>query len=290
MADGNIIPLELELLGAWDIADATVLLQLAFNMPRPYGDDLKRHLAMDPASWWLGRMGNQAVGMAGFSDFGSCASVGLMVVHPGFQGKGIGGRILRHVLAAADARKIPMLLLDATTAGHPLYLSHGFVEEDKSDLFIRTGTPAPVAVPGREQVRRAKPEDCAAISALDAQIIGADRGRLMRCLLEEFPDRSFVSTDGQGRITGCIFAQSRRIGPWLAMQPADAEALLAEVLALPFASPPELIAPQSNAAARPMLERHGFLYKRSTRHMRRGGEGLLSRRACIYGYASFALG
>lgn len=112
----------------------------------------------------------------------------------------------------------------------------------------------------------------------------------MRCLLEEFLDRSFVSTDGQGRITGYIFAQSRRIGPWLAMQPADAEALLAEVLALPFASPPELIAPQSNAAARPMLERHGFLYRRSTRHMRRGGEGLLSRRASIYGYASFALG
>lgn len=59
MADGNIIPLELELLGAWDIADATVLLQLAFNMPRPYGDDLKRHLAMDPASWWLGPAGDR---------------------------------------------------------------------------------------------------------------------------------------------------------------------------------------------------------------------------------------
>lgn len=283
-------PLTLGALGASDIADATALLQQAFSMPRPYGPDLKRHLAMDPAGWWLGRMDGQPVGMGGFSDFGSCAYVGLMAVHPGFQGKGIGGRILRHILAAADARKIPMTLLDATAAGHPLYLSHGYVEEDKSDLFTRVEAPSPVPARGGARVRRATREDHAAICAMDGRMTGADRGRLLRLLLEEFPDRSFVSLGRHGRITGFLIAQSQRIGPWLAEQPEDAEALLVEALGLAFASPSELIAPQSNAAVRPMLERHGFLYKRSTRHMRRGGEGLLARRASIYGYASFALG
>src|SRR5262245_34915583 len=66
-------PLALDLLTASDIPDATALLQQAFSMPRPYGHDLKRHLAMDPASWWLGRMEGQAVGMVGLTDYGSAA-------------------------------------------------------------------------------------------------------------------------------------------------------------------------------------------------------------------------
>ncbi len=283
-------PLTLAALSASDIAEATVLLQQAFKVPRPYGHDLKRHLEMDPAGWWLGRMEGQAVGMAGITDYGSSAYLGLMVVHPGFQGKGIGKRILRHVLATADERQIPMLLLDATAAGYPLYLAHGFIEEDKSDLFVRTDAGAGATSNSSAKLREARLDDHAAISALDASLVGADRSRLLRSLLAEFHDRSFVSVDGQGRVTGFLIAQSQRIGPWLAEQPEDAEALLAAALELPFAAPPEVTAPQSNSAVRPMLERHGFLYRRSTRHMRRGGQGLLSRRASIYGYASFALG
>src|SRR5690348_4071759 len=111
--------LKLDLLTAADITDAATLVLTAFGMPRPYAQDLQRHLALDPGGWWLGRMQGQLVGMAGLTDYGSCAFLGLMVVHPGFQGKGIGKRILRHLLAAADARETPMLLLDATAAGYP---------------------------------------------------------------------------------------------------------------------------------------------------------------------------
>ena len=283
-------PLSLRILEAADIDDAATLVRAAFGLPRSYEEDLKRHLATDPESWWLGRMDGVTVGMAGLSDYGTCAHVGLMVVHPGSQGKGIGGRIMRHILAAADERKIPMLLLDATPAGHPLYLAQGFIEEDKGDLFIRTDTPTAAAILDPTRVRQAKVSDLTAIAALDHRIVGADRSRLIKYLLAEFPARAFVSVDGQGEVSGYLFAQAQRIGPWLATQSEDAEALLAAALDLEFRTPPEITAPQSNAAARPMLERHGFLYKRSTRHMRRGGQGLLAKRTSIYGYASFALG
>lgn len=281
--------LSLRLIETADVAEAATLARTAFNAQRPYEQDLKRHLATDPGSWWWGHVGDRAVGMAGLSVYGSCAYLGMMVVHPEWQGRGIGGRILRHILAAADGRRIPMLLLDATVAGYPLYLAHGFLEEDGADLFARGEAPVHAAARHREKVRLATAADHAALSALDARITGADRGRVLKSLLAEFPGRAFVSMEGQG-ISGYVFAQSQRIGPWLATGSEAAEALLEAALYLSFASPPEIAAPLSNTAARPMLERHGFLYKRTLRHMRRGGARLLSTRASIYGYGSFALG
>ena len=125
---------------------------------------------------------------------------------------------------------------------------------------------------------------------LTEEAFGADRSQLFGAFLEDFPGRSFFSTDHSGRIAGFLFAQPRRLGPWVARSPDDAEALLQAALTLSFEGLPAAVAPEANPAALELLDRFGFVWKRESRHMQRGGSGVPGDRVAIYGLTSFAVG
>jgi hypothetical protein len=157
-------------------------------------------------------------------------------------------------------------------------LIYQFTGEDK----------APILPPG---VRRLQSEELEALGAFDAPIFGANRAKVFRSLLTAFPGRAFVCEDEAGRISGYIFAQARRLGPWAAWRPQDAEALLQAALTLPFDGALSLVVPESNTPATTLLERAGLqLVNASHRHMRRGGERHPGRREAIYAQTSFAIG
>lgn len=64
----------------------------------------------------------------------------MLAVHPDFQGRGIARRLVRHILAMAEARPdieaVTLCSLKAMTDAHELYRSEGFVEVPERDFHI----------------------------------------------------------------------------------------------------------------------------------------------------------
>jgi predicted N-acetyltransferase YhbS len=106
------------------------------------------------------------------------ASLGMIIVSPAHQGKGIGRELMQRVLDELGDRCI---LLNATAAGQPLYERMGFAAI--GTLFQHQGTLAaipPVAPAGGARVRPAAPGDLPALVALADRAAGMGRAALVR--------------------------------------------------------------------------------------------------------------
>jgi ribosomal protein S18 acetylase RimI-like enzyme len=271
-----------------DLEAAGAIVMAAFGSPYDRTDEVRRYLALQSDGWLLATVDDRPVGTVGALDYGPYAYISLLAVHPSIQRRGIGLTLMEHILAWLDARGCPMALLDATDYGAPLYRRLGFVEDDGTLVLGRDAGAVPphTAAPAGPL----QPMDLPALARFDAPIFGATREAVLASYLADAPERAFVARDAAGQMTGYLFAQARALGPWVARVSANAEALLATALALPFASAPEVVVPASNALALSLLKRHGFHVTRSLRHMRRGGHAVPSRRTLIYGQASLAIG
>jgi hypothetical protein len=96
--------------------------------------------------------------------------------------------------------------------------------------------------------------------------------------------------DEGGQIAGYLFAQKRRIGPWVMRDTRDAEALLETALALPFEDTVSVVVPAVNLEAIELLQRYGFKPLRANRHMGRGPGEPPGQRQKIYAQTSLSIG
>jgi hypothetical protein len=181
-----------------------------------------------------------------------------------------------------------VIQLDASDAGAPLYRRLGFVEDETTLGF--TQDDCALRPEQSERVTRLLAVDIPALAAFDTPIFGGDRAPVFAAALAEAPERAFVARDPAGQISGYLFAQPLVLGPWAARTPADAEALLAAALTLPFDGAIRTLTPGSNADAAKLLMRYGFSPQRLLRRMRRGGTAAAGRRSQLYGQASLAIG
>jgi GNAT superfamily N-acetyltransferase len=212
----------------------------------------------------------------------------MMTVRKELQRKGIGQALLQHMLNWAETQGISFLRLDASEAGFPLYVRFGFEVLDQAFMFRHPDFKPLPDCP--RQVQPLRFQDIQTLADFDSPIFGADRAGLFHALLTDFPDRSFAVYDASGDMAGYLFAQTRRLGPWVARSPRDAEALLQAALTLTFKGDPLAIAPAKNTAAPDLLERHGFRHEFTNHHMQRGLSTIPGRRTAIYGQTSFAIG
>ena len=214
--------------------------------------------------------------------------MGFMAVHPDAQRQGIGLALMQFVLARLEQQHVPLVTLDASAMGRPLYDRLGFVPYDETLIFERQGMPAN---PGSlANVHPLSDQDLDELAALDTPVFGADRRKVFQALLKVFPERAFLLRDAGGQMEGYLVAQKNRIGPWVMLQPEHADALLKAALALPYTGTVSLAVPSSNREAMELLQRRGFTPVRANRHMGRGlGEnpGLRGR---VYAQASLAIG
>lgn len=249
---------------------------------------MQMYLRLQPDGWLLASLDGEPAGLAGATDFGALAYVGLVSVRPALQRRGVALAMMRHLLAWLRGRGCPSVVLDASAAGAPLYDRLGFVEDEQTHIFRQDDcAPGPYAA---ERVRQIGAADLPALAAFDAPIFGAGRAALLAELLAANPGRALLAHDADGAIAGYLFAQRQVIGPWAARAPAAAEELLRAGLALGFEGPPRVVAPGSNPAAAAMLMRYGFSPWRSLSHMRLGGDGPPGNRALYYGQTTLAVG
>jgi predicted N-acetyltransferase YhbS len=154
------------------------------------------------------------------------ASLGMIIVSPEHQGKGIGRELMRLVLEELGDRCV---LLNATAAGQPLYERMGFAAI--GTLYQHQGILAampPVALDDGARVRPAAPEDLPAVIALASRATGMARDALVR-ELAGMGEVSVLERDGAplGFSIMRQFGRGRVIGPLVAADADGAKALIA---------------------------------------------------------------
>ncbi|MGN7891535.1 GNAT family N-acetyltransferase [Bacillus sp. 22475] len=104
------------------------------------------------------------------------SSIGMLIVHPNFQGRGIGRILLNHCLEQTHSKQ-PIALI-ATKAGEPLYTSCGFQTATTIHRFEKQTTKT---YPSHlQQVRE---EDLISLTSLDQIATGVNRSLLYSLLL-----------------------------------------------------------------------------------------------------------
>ena len=170
-------------------------------------------------------LGRASVALDGAGRIGGCAAwwpfgpdvatIGIVIVSPALQGRGLGRRLMDRAIAEAGPRRIRLI---ATEAGRPLYERMGFVPAGalRQHQGIAKRPPGGRIDPLR--VRSAGPADRAAIAALDSVASCAHRQPLLDALAAG--GQGLVHESG-GRITG--YAYTRPFGRGALLGPLVAE-------------------------------------------------------------------
>ena len=171
--------------------------------------------------------GNQPIGTGMVWSFGrAVAALGMVLVSPEHQGRGVGRAIMEALMQAAGPRA---LMLHATTEGMPLYAKLGFhpagiVRQHQGRLI--PGLALLSAAP--KCVRRAVATDEDAIHLLDERAFGAKRSALLTRLTHL--GQTWVAEENK-RLTGFAlrraFGRGEIIGPVVARNEEEAIALIA---------------------------------------------------------------
>ena len=195
----------------------------------------------------------------------------MVLVLPEFRRRGFAQQLLRfalHHLASTGRAAV----LDATPAGHAVYVQEGFVD---TWGFARYRREADAPLTGRRPgpaTRALRDSDWAAIDALDAPAFGASRLPLLRGLAQRLPSAARV-VEHSGTLKGFVLGrdgrEAQQIGPLLAEDDSTALSLLHDALAR-VAGPVYVDLLESQRHLLPWLEQRGFAFQRPFTRMVHG--------------------
>jgi len=213
------------------------------------------------------------------------AWVSMVLVLPAHRRLGYASRLLRVAIDWLEAQGLDALL-DATPAGHDVYLQQGFVDTWGFARYQRAAGPAAGAAdttaPSAETartpaamadtpaaIRPLHADDWPTILALDAPAFGGCRETLLRSLAARLPAAARIACCGE-RVTGFVFGRPGReatqIGPLVANDLPTAIALLEAALA-GVSSAVYVDAPDCHAPWRAALQAMGFGQQRTFTRM-----------------------
>jgi ribosomal protein S18 acetylase RimI-like enzyme len=281
------MPVSIRPLRDADLESATDVLASAFQRSGHWRNELRLYHEIQPDGYFGAFEGGTLMGMVGSTVYSTFAYIGMMGVHQQFQRRGIGLALMQHLLKWLDGKNIPQVQLDASEAGQPMYEKLGFMAREQVFVLQRQ-TGSPVKLP--QQIESIRGSDLAALAKMDAKFFGADRNRVFSTLLRVYPGRAFSSQDTRGQMTGYLFMQESRIGPWVMLEPGDEEALLQAALSFDFPGTISTVVPETNQRALELLRHHGFEVARTNRHMARGSATTIGQRDKVYAQTSLSLG
>jgi GNAT superfamily N-acetyltransferase len=233
--------------------------------------DWRRFLELWPDGCFVAELDGAAAGTAAAFVFGPVAWVAMVLVEESLRGCGVGSALMRHALDFLDRQAIRTVRLDATPLGRPLYEKLGFVAER---TLLRYGG-SPHGAPASAEGPRVQPASAAhldAIVRLDRAVTGAERGRLLRRLFAEAPERWRVAEEA-GAVTGYLAsrpgARAWQVGPCVA-GPDAGPALLADARARHAGQPVFVDVPADHAGAVAAAEAQGLSVQRPLLRMGRG--------------------
>jgi GNAT superfamily N-acetyltransferase len=190
-------------------------------------EDWRMALALSEGCAAVSDQGNRVIGTALVTAYGSdAATINMVIVDAAARGRGLGRRLMDEVLSLAGDRTLQLV---ATESGMPLYEKLGF---RMSGAIVQHQGHVAASVAAPPGIRTARPDDIAAIIALDQMAYGADRGRLMSHLAAV---GSLAVLERAGRPVGFSalrpFGRGEVIGPIVAANLDDAKTLVSHFLA-----------------------------------------------------------
>ncbi len=229
--------------------------------------DWERLLSASPDGCFVAECEGRVVGTSATIIYEArFAWIGMVIVHPHYRGQGIGTSLLERAIRQLDARAVPVMKLDATPQGKPLYEQLGFVTEYDVERWALTRA---VAKPAVGTVLR-EIEDAL---PLDREVFGADRSALLRSVAAETPEFVLV-TRGEEAVNGYAFgrrgSRADQLGPWVARDEAAAATLLDEFLRRSVRELVFIDCVRANPWAVALAKARGFGFLRSLTRMFRG--------------------
>lgn len=217
IADATLVPFGPEHL------DSAVQLSRQARWPHRL-EDWRLVLALSEGFAAIGNSG-EVVGTILLTPYGrDCATINMVIVDESMRGRGLGRRLMDAALQRAGDRPLRLV---ATVEGLPLYERLGFGET--GTIVQHQGISGHVSVPDNTQDAMAG--DLAAITALDGQAYGADRGDLIGRF---FDAGEFAVIRRDGHVCGFAairtFGRGEVIGPVVAPGLDDAKSLIAHFI------------------------------------------------------------
>ena len=238
------------------------------------GRDWDQFLTLSPDGVSVAEHDGRVVGTVATVRYGTRFGwIGMVLVDPSVRGRGIGTRLLDHALELLS--DMPLVRLDATSAGHDLYLTRNFTEEGR--ILRLQGIASGETAPLREDVRHMTEYDIAEVSALDEQIFGANRATMLRWMWQGAPEFAWVATHGS-RLTGYLFGRHghdfAHMGPIVAVDAETARQLAIACLGPHAGSVFVVDVPTHTPSWQRSLEALGFREQRPLIRMARGTGGI----------------
>jgi GNAT superfamily N-acetyltransferase len=200
------------------------------------------------------------------------AWLAMVLVLPEHRRQGYASRLLRVALAEMQAQK-RVSLLDATPAGHEVYIQEGFRDFWGFRRFSSAGVTNLNSA--MSNCRNLQAEHWPQVLALDQAAFGASREVVLRNLAARQPKAALVA-ERNGKIGGFALAREGReatqIGPLVARDEATARALFAAALGTVCGPVYADIADHAAPLQAWALER-GFTIQRPFTRMAHGPEG-----------------
>ncbi|MDR3096948.1 MAG: GNAT family N-acetyltransferase [Paraburkholderia sp.] len=170
-------------------------------------------LVLDAGAGFVAQDGPRVVGTALCWKYGENAgSLGMVIVAPDCQGKGIGRELMVRLLEALGKR---VTVLHATPAGEPLYAKLGFKRIGAIHQHQSADFSAPhIELAQGERLRALTPGDTNALVSLASRASGLDRSALLPALLKVAQG---VVLERDGELLGFAlrreFGRGHTIGP-----------------------------------------------------------------------------
>ena len=157
------------------------------------------------------------------------AWIAMVLVLPAYRRRGFASRLLRVALTEMEQQK-RVALLDATPAGHAVYVQEGF-----RDFwgFKRFALSSRIPVPANREIQELEERHWKPVLSLDAMAFGASREAVLRNLAGRQPKAALVA-ERNGQVIGFVLAREGReamqVGPLVARDADTARELLAAAL------------------------------------------------------------
>src|SRR3954470_5125561 len=179
-------------LTAADLDHADTIQQAAYG-GGSRKDRLQLYMSLQPDGWLLATLDGEPAGIAGGTNYGTVGHIGLVAVDPSKQRRGVALALMEHLLGWFAEQRCPVIQLDASDAGAPLYRRLGFVEDEKTLGFTRDDCALRPAQ--SELVGHLSEADIPALVAFDTPIFGGERTAVFAAALAEAPERALVARD-----------------------------------------------------------------------------------------------
>ena len=198
--------------------------------------------------------------------------IGMVLVDPSAQGRGIGSTMLRD--AIDSLRDMPAVRLDATPAGRVVYQKHGF--QDECSLMRMEAISVNVDTSPPTTVRAMTRGELPAVISMDRSVFGAPRPNLLEWMYDGAPEFAFVA-ERQGNLCGYLFGrhghQYEHLGPLVTDDLNVAVSLANGCLSRHQDQAFVIDTPEHNAGWIRFLEGAGFRPQRPYIRMYRGQRG-----------------